>query len=71
MLQIIKDALYPYLQQYPQCPDFIAETVLQSIEGGNEFGQGMLPPFSHYIFYKTWRDGGEGYEWDPEDGSDK
>ncbi len=44
MLQVIKDALYCHLPQYKECPDYIAETVLQSIEGGNKLGMGMLPP---------------------------
>jgi hypothetical protein len=46
MLQVIKDALYPHLpmHSWEECPTYIAEAVLQSIEGGNKLGEGMLPP---------------------------
>lgn len=66
MIQVIKDALYCHLPGYDECPDFIAETVMQSIEGGNKFQKGMQPPFNHEAYSKTWRDGGSGYEWDKE-----
>lgn len=66
MLQAIKDVLYPHLPQYPECPDFIAESVLQVIEGGNPSGKAMLPPFNYELYYRTWRDGGNGYEWEKE-----
>lgn len=39
MLNIIKDSLYCHLPGYKECPDFIAETVLQAIEN-----TGMEPP---------------------------
>lgn len=28
--------------------------------------QGMLPPFNEDVYYKTWRNNGDGYEWDEE-----
>lgn len=28
---------------------------------------GMMPPFNYDKFYKSWRIGGNGYEWDEED----
>ena len=66
MLHYIKEALYPHLPQYPECPDYIAEAVLQTIEGGNHTSEGMSPPFCHATYYKTWRDGGTGHEWEAE-----
>lgn len=32
-LHVIKEALYCHLPGHKECPDFIAETVLQSLEG--------------------------------------
>ena len=69
MLQVIKDALYPFVMSRDEdgeCPDHVAECVLQSIEGGNQFGQAMMPPFCSEIYYKVWRDGGSGYQWEEE-----
>lgn len=39
----------------------LAEDLLKMIED-----QGMLPPFNHDAFYRTWRDGGNGHEWEEE-----
>lgn len=39
MLKVIKNALHCHLPGYSECPDFIAETVLQSIEA-----EGIIPP---------------------------
>jgi hypothetical protein len=40
----------------------IYSKVLQKLED-----HGMLPPFSHEIHQKVWRDGGSGYRWDEEE----
>lgn len=48
MIQVIKDSLYCHLPGHTECPDFIAEAVLQSVEGGNKFGVGMLPNTFHW-----------------------
>lgn len=66
MLQFIKEALHPHLPQWQECPDFIAESVLQVVEGGNPLGEGMTPPWDHDIYYRTFRNGGTGHEWEPE-----
>lgn len=39
-----------------------ADHVLQRIEKA-----GMLPPFSNDIHQKTWREGGTGHQWEPEE----
>ena len=68
MIKVIKDALYPHIidREEGECPDYIAEVVLQSIEGSNQFQEGMLPPFDPEIYHKSWRDGGSGHEWEQE-----
>jgi hypothetical protein len=38
-----------------------AEYVLKKLEDA-----GMKPPFNAQRYYHTWRDGGEGYEWEEE-----
>lgn len=58
MLEIIKDSLYCHLPGYKECPDFIAETVLQAIEGGNKLGVGMEPPKVKSVVIK-----GKDYPW--------
>lgn len=40
VLNVIKQALYCHLPHYKECPDFIAESVLQSIEGTTAFDKG-------------------------------
>jgi len=57
ILKVIKDSLYCHLPGYDECPDFIAETVLQSIEGA-----GMLPPVHDGDRAGMYEDG----EWEPE-----
>lgn len=38
-----------------------AEAVLDAVENA-----GMLPPFDNNLFMRTWRDGGNGREWEKE-----
>ena len=67
MIDVICDALYCHFPTFDTVNHkYIAECVLQSIEGGNNFGQGMLPPFNHDEYYRTWREGGNGHEWEKE-----
>jgi len=40
----------------------VAEAVLEAQEA-----LGMTPPFVHDVYYKTWRDGGDGCVWEAED----
>lgn len=56
MIQIIKDSLYCHLPGYKECPDFIAEIVLSSIEGKNKLEEGMLPPDTllGYFYVNEW-----------------
>ena len=61
MLQVIKDALYCHIFHFEGCPDYIAESILQSIEGGNHFGEGMRPPYN-----SSQDDGVDTMEWEPE-----
>jgi len=63
MLKIIEKTLYPYYIDSIYCyyPSQIAEAILQTVENS-----GMLPPFTHDLYAKTWRDGGEGHEWEAE-----
>ncbi len=39
----------------------VAELILDRIEL-----EGMPPPFCSEIYYKVWRDGGTGYQWEAE-----
>lgn len=41
--------------------DDLADSILSKIEEN-----GMLPPFDSIKYQRTWRDGGIGYEWEPE-----
>ncbi len=38
------------------------EAMLKTVET-----HGMLPPFNHDMYYNTWRDGGNGRQWEPEE----
>lgn len=59
-LKAIKDSLYCHLPQYKECPDYIAETVLQSLEG-----LGMLPPIRNADL-KSMYGYARIYEWEKE-----
>ena len=41
--------------------DYIAYAILDEVEQA-----GMSPPFHPEAYYKTWRDGGHGREWEKE-----
>lgn len=45
---------------YPE-DDIIANTILTEIEDA-----GMPAPFCHDIYYKVWRNGGSGNQWEVE-----
>lgn len=45
--------------------DAYLDTVNMVIEWAEKLG--MMPPFNHDEYYRTWRDGKDGYAWDKED----
>lgn len=38
----------------------LADLILDTVE------ESMLPPFNHELYYRTWRNGGTGREWEKE-----
>lgn len=76
MIRCIQDALWchlPHIQEngYYENSKYIAESVLQTIEGGNPLGEGMTPPYytcTHPKFPQPTPFGScRLYEWEPED----
>lgn len=58
MLDLINDFYQECFNEY--APGF-CEDILDILEE-----KGMLPPFDHDIYMKTWRDGGSGHVWEKE-----
>ena len=57
----VHDAIEIYAGTKEVRDKFFAQKILNMIEN-----KGMMPPFNHEEYLKTWRDGGSGYKWEQE-----